>query len=173
MRHVLITEVEDHPGVLNRIASLFRKRAYNIESLSVGHSHRPGISRMTIVVAEEHKDAIQVAKQLDKLIEVLSVTDVTEQRHVSRELVLAKVAAPEMKRSEILQLANVYRAQVVDVSPGSIILEVTGDEDKIDSFVEIIRPYGILELSRSGEVAMVRGRAMPTPTVVAEEGPAA
>ncbi len=173
MRHVIIVDVEDHPGVLNRIASLFRKRAYNIESLAVGHSHRPGISRMTIVVAADHNEALQVVKQLDKLIEVVSITDVTEQRHVSREMALAKVAAPEMKRTEILQLANVYRAQVVDVSPGSIILEVTGDEDKIDSFVEIIRPYGILELTRTGEVAMVRGRAMPTPHVLVEEGPAA
>ncbi len=173
MRHVIIVDVEDHPGVLNRIASLFRKRAYNIESLAVGPSHRPGISRMTIVVAADHNEALQVVKQLDKLIEVVSITDVTEQRHVSREMALAKVAAPEMKRTEILQLANVYRAQVVDVSPGSIILEVTGDEDKIDSFVEIIRPYGILELTRTGEVAMVRGRAMPTPHVLVEEGPAA
>jgi acetolactate synthase-1/3 small subunit len=158
MRHVLIAEVEDHPGVLNRVASLFRKRGFNIESLAVGHSHKPGISRMTIVVDEDARDAAQVLKQLDKLIEVIRALDVTDDRKVAREMALIKVELPPEKRVEVLDIANIYRAHVVDVSPDSVILEVTGEEDKIDALVEILKPYGILELSRTGMVAMVRGR---------------
>jgi len=158
MRHVLIAEVEDHPGVLNRVASLFRKRGFNIESLAVGHSHKPGISRMTIVVDEDARDAAQVLKQLDKLIEVIRALDVTDDRKVAREMALIKVELPPEKRVEVLDIANIYRAHLVDVSPDSVILEVTGEEDKIDALVEILKPYGILELSRTGMVAMVRGR---------------
>ncbi|MBN1642149.1 MAG: acetolactate synthase small subunit [Anaerolineae bacterium] len=159
MKQTLIALVQDHPGVLDRVASLFRRRNFNIESLTVGHSETPGISRMTLVVdcdSEAHRE--QVVKQFHKLIEVTKVIeDATPERAVYRELALVKVAADMASRSAIIQLVDVFRAQVIDVSQTSLTVEITGDEDKVDSFVSLLRPYGIKELARTGRVAMLRG----------------
>ena len=159
MKQTLIAHVQDHPGVLARVASLFRCRNFNIESLTVGHSELPGISRMTLVVdcdSEAHRE--QVVKQFHKLIEVTKVIeDATPDRAVYRELALIKVAADQANRSAVIQLVDIFRAQVVDVSQTSLTVEITGDEDKVDSLVRLLRPYGIKELARTGRVAMLRG----------------
>jgi acetolactate synthase-1/3 small subunit len=159
MKQTLIALMQDHPGVLDRVASLFRCRNFNIESLTVGHSETPGISRMTLVVdcdSEAHRE--QVVKQFHKLIEVIKVIeDATPSRAVYRELALVKVAANMESRSAIIQLVAVFRAQVIDVSQTSLTVEITGDEDKVDSFVRLLRPYGIKELARTGRVAILRG----------------
>ena len=159
MKYTLIALMEDNPGVLDRVSSLFRRRNFNIESLSVGHSETPGISRMTLVVdcdSEAHKE--QVVKQFHKLIEVTKVVDdVSRDRAVIRELVLIKVAASIETRSAIIQLVDVFRAQVVDVAATSLTAEITGTEDKVDSFIDLLRSFGIKELARTGRVAMLRG----------------
>jgi acetolactate synthase-1/3 small subunit len=157
MKHTLVALMEDKPGVLNRVSGLFRRRNYNIESLSVGHSETPGISRMTIVVQGDDRIVAQVVSQLDKLINVTKVVDVTRQPAVIRELALIKVKALPGARSEILELANIFRARVVDVGASSLTVEVTGPEDRVNSLIELLRPYGILEMSRTGRVAMARG----------------
>jgi acetolactate synthase-1/3 small subunit len=156
-RHTLVALMEDKPGVLNRISSLFRRRNYNIESLSVGHSEVPGLSRMTIVVRGDDHVVEQVAKQLEKLINVTEVADVTAKPTVIRELALIKVAALPGARSEITELANIFRARVVDVSATSLTVEITGAVDRVNSLINLLKPYGIKELSRTGRVAMVRG----------------
>jgi acetolactate synthase-1/3 small subunit len=159
MRQTLIALMQDKPGVLDRVASLFRRRNFNIESLTVGHSETPGISRMTLVVdcdSESQKE--QVVKHFHKLIEVTKVIDdVTPDRAVYRELALIKVAANIETRSAIIQLVDVFRAQVIDVAPTSMTIEITGTEDKVDSFVNLLRPFGLKELARTGRVAMLRG----------------
>jgi acetolactate synthase-1/3 small subunit len=159
MKQTLIALVQYKPGVLDRIASLFRRRNFNIESLSVGHSETSGISRMTLVVdcdTETQKE--QVVKQFHKLIEVTKVIDdVTPDRAVYRELALIKVSANIETRSAIIQLVDVFRAQVIDVAPASMTIEITGTEDKVDSFVNLLRPFGIKEMARTGRVAMLRG----------------
>jgi len=157
MRHTLVALMEDKPGVLNRVATLFRRRNFNIESLTVGHSETPGISRMTIVIEGDEPTIEQVVKQLYKLINVTKVTDVTHEPTVIRELALVKTHAPSRSRSEILQLVDIFRAQVVDVSPDSLTIEITGDEDKVNSLMALLRPYGIKEMARTGRVAMLRG----------------
>jgi acetolactate synthase-1/3 small subunit len=157
MRHTLVALMEDKPGVLNRVATLFRRRNFNIESLTVGHSETPGISRMTIVSEGDDPTIEQVVKQLYKLINVTKVTDVTSEATVIRELALIKVHAAPHNRAEILQLVDIFRAQVVDVGTNSVTIEITGDEDKVESLVALLRPYGIKELSRTGRVAMMRG----------------
>jgi len=149
--------MEDKPGVLNRVASLFRRRNFNIESLTVGHSETPGISRMTIVAEGDDPTIEQVVKQLYKLINVTKVTDVTAEPTVIRELVLIKAHAAPDHRAEILQLVDIFRAQVVDVAANSLTIEITGNEDKVESFVALLRPYGIKEMVRTGRVAMLRG----------------
>jgi acetolactate synthase-1/3 small subunit len=149
MRHTLVALMDDKPGVLNRVATLFRRRNFNIESLTVGHSETPGISRMTIVSEGDDPTIEQVVKQLYKLINVTKVTDVTSEATVIRELALIKVHAAPHNRAEILQ--------VVDVGTNSVTIEITGDEDKVESLVALLRPYGIKELSRTGRVAMMRG----------------
>ena len=159
MKYTLIALMQDHPGVLDRVASLFRRRNFNIESLTVGHSETPGVSRMTLVVdcdSEAHRE--QVVKQFHKLIEVIKVIeDAVPGRAVYRELALVKVAATVETRSSIIQLVDVFRAQVLDVSPVSMTIEITGDVDKVDSFISLLRPFGIKELARTGRVAMLRG----------------
>jgi acetolactate synthase-1/3 small subunit len=159
MRQTLIALMQDKPGVLDRVASLFRRRNFNIESLTVGHSETPGISRMTLVVdcdSESQKE--QVVKHFHKLIEVTKVIDdVTPDRAVYRELALIKVAANIETRSAIIQLVDVFRAQVIDMAPTSMTIEITGTEDKVDSFVNLLRPFGLKELARTGRVAMLRG----------------
>lgn len=159
MKKTLIALMEDKPGVLDRVASLFRRRNFNIESLSVGHSETPGISRMTLVVdCQDETQEEQVVKQFHKLIEVLKVTEADKaEATLYRELALIKVAANLDTRPHIIQLVDVFRAQVLDVSPTSMTIEVTGSEDKVDALVELLRPFGIKELARTGRVAMLRG----------------
>ncbi len=159
MKHTLIALVEDKPGVLARVASLFRCRNFNIESLTVGHSELAGISRMTLVVESESKrQEEQVVKQFHKLIEVLKVVDdVTPERALYRELALIKVAANIENRAGVIQLVDIFRAQVIDVSSNSLMVEMTGTEDKVDTFIDLVRPFGIKELARTGRVAMLRG----------------
>jgi acetolactate synthase-1/3 small subunit len=155
-KHTLIALMEDKPGVLSRVASLFRRRNYNIESLSVGHSETPNISRMTIVVDGDHRIVDQVAKQLEKLINVTEVVDVSDKPVVIRELALIKVESGPGHRSEIIELANVFRGRVVDVGSTSMTVEITGPEDRVNSLISLLKPYGIKELARTGRVAMVR-----------------
>jgi len=149
--------MEDKPGVLNRVASLFRRRKFNIESLTVGHSETPGISRMTIVVDADHAGIEQVEKQLYKLVNITKVSDVSREPTVVRELALIKVHATAPTRAEIMQLVDIFRASVVDVAAESLTIEITGLEDKVDSLVQLLRPFGIKEMVRTGRVAMVRG----------------
>lgn len=157
MRHTLVALVEDKPGVLNRVASLFRRRAFNIESLTVGHTHEAHVSRMTIVVDTDQTAPHLVEANLYKLVNVIDVHDVTHSPTVMRDLALVKVKADAAARAEIAQLVEIFRANIVDVAADSLIVEVTGDEDKIDGLVELLRPRGILEMVRTGQVAMVRG----------------
>jgi acetolactate synthase-1/3 small subunit len=156
MRHTLIALMENKPGVLSRVASLFRRRNYNIEALSVGHSETPGISRMTIVVHGDDRIVDQVVKQLCKLVNVTEVVNVTGQPQVVRELALIKVTADAGHRTEIMQLANVFRARVIDVGKKSLTIEITGPEERVDSLIGLLVPFGIEEIARTGRVAMVR-----------------
>ncbi|MBO8181258.1 MAG: acetolactate synthase small subunit [Archaeoglobus sp.] len=155
-RYTISVLVANKPGVLARVASLFRRRNFNIESLTVGTTDRDDISRMTIVVNGDLRVVEQVMKQLNKLIDVIKVSDVTE-KSVERELVLVKVKATSETRGEIVELANIFRGRVVDVSKDSVIIEITGDEDKIKAFINLMRQFGIRELARTGMVAMQRG----------------
>ena len=155
-KHTLIALMEDKPGVLNRVSNLFRRRNYNIQSLAVGHSETPDISRMTVVVDGDNRVVEQVVKQLSKLINVTEVVDVTDRPAVIRELALVKVKAGPGKRSEIIELAQVFRGRIVDVGPDSMTVEITGPEERVNSLVSLLRPYGIEELARTGRVAMVR-----------------
>ncbi len=159
MKHTLVALLRDQPGVLNRAVSLFRRRGFNIESLTVGHSETPGVSRMTLVMDSDTTSVEQVIKQLYKLIDVLKVSDVTHDPAVARELMLAKVFAPPARRSELMQLADVFGAKIVDVVPDAMMVELSGSPDKVDSFLELLRPFGIREMVRTGRVAMVRGSA--------------
>lgn len=156
-KHTLVALVEDKPGVLNRIASLFRRRSFNIQSLAVGGSEHPGLSRMTIVAVGDSAQIEQVRKQLDKLINVVRVADITEEDMVTRELALIKVKATALTRSEIMQIVDIFRANIVDVAPGSLTVEVTGDEDKLDSLIRLLRDFGVKEVSRTGKIALTRG----------------
>ncbi len=158
MKHTLVALVEDKPGVLNRVASLFRRRSFNIESLTVGRTHESGVSRMTILVDTEYTHAPLVEANLSKLINVIDVQDVTHTPTVMRDLALVKVRADATDRAEITQLAEIFRAKIVDVAADSVIVEVTGDEEKINGLVELLRPKGIVEMVRTGQVAMVRGK---------------
>jgi acetolactate synthase I/III small subunit len=168
--HTVVAIVEDKPGVLMRVASLFRRRGFNIESLTVGPTESPGLSRMTIVVDGESAPVEQVEKQLYKLIDVVKVSDLSNEDIVARELALVKVRANNVNRHEILEIANIFRADVVDVATNSLILQVVGDEDKIQGFVKMLEPYGIRELARTGRMAVVRG---PKTTTVHEQEPEA
>ncbi len=154
-KHTLVALMQDRPGVLTRAVSLFRRRGFNIESLTVGHSETPGVSRMTLVVESEAVE--QVVKQLYRLVEVLKVSDVTEDPTVEREMVLVKIHATNTNRSEIMTLAQIFGAKIVDVASTSMIIEMTGTPDKVQNFVDVIRPFGIKEMMRTGRVAMVRG----------------
>ncbi|MCJ7521093.1 MAG: acetolactate synthase small subunit [Dehalococcoidia bacterium] len=160
-KHTIVALVEDRPGVLNRVASLIRRRSFNIESIAVGHSEQPGLSRMTIVVDGATTAVEQVRKQLDKLIEVIKVTDITEGRIIARELALIKVHATPSTRSEIIQIVDIFRAKIVDVAADSMIIEATGDEEKIDSLYSLLKKFGIKELARTGRIALLRGGTVP------------
>ena len=156
-RHTLVVLVEDHPGVLNRVVSLMRRRSFNIDSITVGHSEQPGVSRMTLVVVGEDDEVEQVGKQLYKLMEVLKVTDLSEVSCITHEMALIKVAAKPQHRSEILQIGQIYDARVVDATPSTLLLEATGSEERIDALLTMLRGFGIRELVRTGAVTMARG----------------
>jgi acetolactate synthase-1/3 small subunit len=160
--HTVVAIVEDRPGVLMRVASLFRRRGFNIQSLTVGPTEAAGLSRMTIVVDGESAPVEQVEKQLYKLIDVVKVSDLSNEDVVARELALIKVRANNLNRHEILEIASVFRADIVDMAANSVILQVVGDEDKINGLVKMCEPYGIRELSRTGRMAMVRGSKSTT-----------
>ena len=160
-QHTLVALVEDKPGVLNRMASLFRRRGFNIESIAVGHSEQPHLSRITIVVNGSTPVIEQVRKQLDKVIDVIKVTEISDDEMVNRELALIKVKANSTTRSEIMQIVDIFRANIVDVGFDSVTVEVTGDENKIDSLYNLLRAFGIKELARTGRLAMTRGGANP------------
>ena len=157
MRHTISLLVENKFGVLTRISGLFSARGYNIDSLSVGETDDPMISRMTIVVKGDDRILEQVQKQLNKLIDVIKVTDYQETPHLERELCLVKVSADKANRGELAQICDIFRAKIVDVAVDSIIIEITGDEDKIEALLRMIRPFGIKEICRTGIVAMARG----------------
>ncbi len=156
-KHTLIALVEDKPGVLNQMASLFRRRGFNIDSIAVGHSELPHLSRVTIVVDGATTMVEQVRKQLDKVIDVVKVSDITGDDIVTRELALIKVRATSATRSEIIQIVDIFRANIVDVGSDSVTIEVTGDEDKVNSLLNLLRGFGIKEIARTGRIAMTRG----------------
>lgn len=155
--HTITALVEDKPGVLARVSGLFRRRGFNISNLSVGHSEVPNLSRMTFVVKGDEFIVEQVTKQLYKLIDVVRVNNVTDDSMVARELALVKVKTTSENRSEIMQLVDIFRTNIVDVGKDTIIIEATGDEEKIDSLFQLLKPFGIKEVMRTGRIAMVRG----------------
>ena len=163
-RRTLVALMEDKPGVLSHVSNLFRRRNYNIESLSVGHNETPGISRMTVVVFGDDAVVEQVIKQLYKLVNILKVSDIDDNASVTRELALIKVYAPAAVRAEVKQLVDIFRANIIDVALESLTVEIIGTEDKVDSLIAMLRPYGIKELARTGRVAMVRGSTTTGPT---------
>jgi acetolactate synthase-1/3 small subunit len=157
MKRTFVALVTDKPGVLNQVASLLRRRAFNIESLTVGHTEKQGISRMTIVIDTDPISAERIKAYLYKLVNVLQVEDLSEIPTVSRDLAMVKIQAKPETRNDVMQLVDVFRARIVDINNDSLIIEITGTEDKIDSFVDVLRPYGIIEMSQTGSVAMQRG----------------
>jgi acetolactate synthase-1/3 small subunit len=164
MQITYVVQVADKPGVLNRVASLVRRRGYNIESLTVGHAGTPGVSRMTVVVDANPEAAARIEANLYKLVHVQRVQNVTEMPTVFRYLALIKVAATADSRSQVMQLVDVFRARVVDVAPDSLIIEITGADEKIDGLLEILRPFGVLEVAKTGCLAMARGASARTTT---------
>ena len=159
MNYTFIALVENKPGVLNRVASLFRRRNFNIESLAVGRTDNPEVSRMTIVVdcPNGDTDAHRIEANLYKLVNVIDVQDVTHQPSVTRDLALIKVQVAPERRAEVNGLADIFRARIVDVAPDSLIVEITGTEEKIEGMIELLRPIGIVEMVRTGQVSMTRG----------------
>jgi acetolactate synthase-1/3 small subunit len=160
-KHTLVATVQEGPATLNRVLSLFRQRSFAIESLSIGRTNEPGIMRLTMVVDGNRSAVEQVTKQLYKVIEVRKVSDLSDDARVERELALVKVSSKNAaQRAEVMQIADIYRARVVDVAQGSLMVEVTGPTTKVDSLIELFRPYGVKELVRTGVVAMSRGQAV-------------
>jgi acetolactate synthase-1/3 small subunit len=155
--HTIVALLKDQPGVLNRVTSIIRRRGFNIASLSVGKSELAGLSRITFVVNGDDAVADQVTAQLRKLLEVVRIADISDESMVTRELALIKVKSNPQSRPEIMQLVDIFRAGIVDVSPESLVVEVTGDEDKVNSLIALLQPYGLCEVMRSGRLAMVRG----------------
>jgi acetolactate synthase-1/3 small subunit len=151
--------MDDRPGVLTRVASLFRRRGFNIESLAVGHSETESISRMTFVVSGDDRMVDQAIKQLEKQVDVTRVEDMTDKPAVVRELALVRVRTNAQTRAEVMQVVDIYRAQIVDVALDSLVIQVVGAEDRVDSLVELLSAFGIVEMARTGRVAMARGRA--------------
>ena len=170
MLHTFVAYVEDRPGVLTRVASLFRRRAFNIDSLTVGRTEKPEVSRMTITVDADPDQARRIEANLYKLVNVLLVENVSEEATIVRDLAMIKVAVQQEERSHVLELAGVFRARVVDVAPESLTIEITGAEDKIDGLLDVLRPYGVLEMVRTGIVAMRRGKKSGTSTNGAANG---
>lgn len=159
MRHVLSALVQNVPGVLSHISGMLASRGYNIDSLAVGETETPHLSRMTFVVVGDDNVLDQVRKQLEKIVTVVRVDDVSASDHVERDLMLIKVATANGTRSEIRELTDVFRGRIVDVAPDMVMIEISGQERKIEAFIEMVRPFGIIELVRTGRIAMVRGRS--------------
>jgi acetolactate synthase-1/3 small subunit len=164
-RHVLSALVQNQPGVLAQISGMLSSRGFNIDSLAVGETEDTNLSRLTCVVLGDDRVLEQVRKQLEKIVTVVRVMDISREDFVERDLMLVKVDAPPGKRAELLQLVGVFRGRIVDVGQDSLMIEISGQERKIEAFIEVIRPYGIRELARSGRIAMVRSK----PEVVVEE----
>ena len=162
MQHTITALVENRPGVLARVAGLFSRRGFNIESLAVSITEDPSVSRMTIVVGGDERTLEQIEKQLNKLIEVIKVFDYTNTASVDRELALIKVTAGPDKRAEIMQISDIFRAKIIDVSERTLTIEVTGPSEKVDAFQSLLSPYGIKELVRTGRIAMARGARATT-----------
>jgi acetolactate synthase I/III small subunit len=158
MRHVLSALVQNVPGVLAHISGMLASRGFNINSLAVGETEDPNLSRMTFVVVGDDRILSQVRKQLEKIVTVVRVDDISAQDYVERDLMLVKVQAPPGKRSEIRELTEIFRGRIVDVSFNEVMIEISGQERKIEAFIELVRPMGILELVRTGRIAMVRGK---------------
>jgi acetolactate synthase-1/3 small subunit len=157
MRHVLSALVQNQPGVLAHVSGMLASRGFNIDSLAVGETEDANLSRMTFVVHGDDAELDQVRKQLDKLVTVVKVQDISSEDFVERDLMLLKVKATPQQRMEITLLVEMFRARVVDVSPNDIMIEISGQERKIEKFIELMRPYGIVELARTGRIALVRG----------------
>lgn len=156
MRHTISILVENKFGVLTRIAGLFSGRGYNIDTLNVGPTQDPNTSRMTIVTRGDDATLEQIVKQLNKLVDVLKVQDFRDDEYIDRELVLLKVAVDQKSRSEVMQITDIFRAKIVDVQPRSLTIEITGGENKVDKFLDLMAPFGIVELTRTGKVALPR-----------------
>lgn len=157
MQHTLSVLVQNHAGVLSRVSGLFSRRGYNIESLAVGVTENEKISRMTIVVEGDNYVVEQVSKQLYKLVEVLKVSDITEEKYVGREMVLVTVSVEPSQRGEIIAITEIFKGRIVDLSRKTMMLELTGNEEKINAFVDALTPFGIKEMVRTGKIALVRG----------------
>ena len=158
MRHVLSAVVQNVPGVLAHISGMLASRGYNIDSLAVGETENPNLSRMTFVVVGDDTVLEQVRKQLEKIVTVVQVIDISSQEHVERDLMLIKVRTPPgVRRSEIRELAEIFRGRIVDVAPEDVVVEISGQERKIEAFIDLMRPFGIVELVRTGRIAIVRG----------------
>jgi acetolactate synthase-1/3 small subunit len=157
MRHVLSALVQNQPGVLAHISGMLASRGFNIDSLAVGETEEPNLSRMTFVVHGDDAVLEQVRKQLDKVITVVAVQDISSEDFVERDLMLIKVQSSQQQRNEIVLLVEMFRGRVVDISPTNLLIEISGQERKIEAFIELMRPYGILELARTGRIALVRG----------------
>src|SRR5882762_6242512 len=156
MRHTISVLVENKFGVLTRVAGLFSGRGYNIDTLNVGPTEDPATSRMTIVTRGDDATLEQIVKQLEKLVDVLEVQDFREGEYIDRELVLVKVSVDSKSRAEVMQITDIFRAKIVDVQPKSLTVEVTGDESKVEKFLNLMKPFGVLDLTRTGRVAMAR-----------------
>lgn len=166
MRRIITLTVNNRPGVLNRITNLFSKRNYNIESITVGYTEMEGVSRITCVVNVDNDSIIeQITKQLNKQVDVLKVTDISEQTMVARELALVKVVSTPTTRSEINAIIEPFRASIVDIGKDSLVIQITGESDKIEAFIELIKPYGIKDLARTGTTAFPRGTQRSKETV--------
>ena len=168
MRHVLSALVMNQPGVLAQISGMLASRGYNIDSLAVGETEKREFSRMTFVVKGDNKTLQQVRKQLEKIVTVVRVLDYSGSSYVERDLMLIKVQADGGKRSEIKELVEVFRGKIVDVSPAHVIVEISGTESKIESFIDLMRPFGVLEMVRSGRIALLRGHSMSAEVPVGE-----
>lgn len=169
--NTFVVLVEDHPGVLTRVSGLIRRRGFNIDSITVGHTETPGVSRMTIAVEADEFGARRIEANLYKLLEVLRVDNVSRRPAIVRELAILKVQTSPDTRAQMFQLAQVYRARIIDVSPESLVMEITGNEEKVRSLIEVLEPYGILELARTGRLAMLRGTGTASKPPQADDEP--
>lgn len=164
MRHIISVLVENHFGVLAKVAGLFSGRGFNIDSLAVGETQEPSVSRMTIVTHGDDRIVEKIIKQLDKLIDVIKVTDIRQDEMIDRELVLVKASATADNRTNVMQIVNTFRAKIVDVGQTSLTIEVTGNESKVDAMLELLRPFGIMEVARTGVIALSRKSELEVPS---------